>query len=1166
MNRTGWIVVSSLAVLSASWVCTQAADEGKSGWTAIAVPGTWEELAPKKFGDYDGYAWYRCEVVVPESWKGLELQLSVEKVDNAHEAYFNGKRIGGTGSFPPNYKSGLSDKPQYYPVSVSYVKPGEKNIVAFRIYDAEGRGGFKGKAPVLMAADEALVLKGNWQFRTGDDKKWANTIQQQITNVSAYNKLVPRSTLAGDNKSNPGALSPQEAAKTFTIPDDLSWQQVLAEPDITQPVFLNFDERGRMWVMEYRQYPYPAGLKMVSKDKFWRAVYDKIPEPPPFGPKGADRISIHEDTNGDGTFDSHKVFVEGLNIASSFVRGRGGVWVLNPPYLLFYPDKNNDDRPDSDPIVHLSGFGMQDTHSVVNSLRWGPDGWLYAAQGSTVSGNILRPGLDKKPKYSMGQLIWRYQPEQKIYEIFAEGGGNAFGVELDSQGRIFSGHNGGNTRGFHYVQGGYFQKGFSKHGPLSNPYSFGYFPAMKHPPVPRFTHNFILYEGGSLPDQYNGRLFGVEPLQGRVVMSEVSANGSTYQTQDLGHPVTTSDRQFRPVDIKLGPDGAIYVADFYEPQISHRQHFSGQIDKTNGRIYRLQNKHAPEPKKIDLSSMSSKQLVGLLDHPNRWYRQTALRLLGDRKDTAIIPLLKTNIQQLTGQLALESLWALHLSGGFNEEVALKTLNHENPSVRIWAVRLLCDDFAVSSKIAKALAERASEESYVQVRSQLASSAKRLPAQQSLPIVVNLFKHDEDANDPHLPLLLWWAIESKVHTDGEAILAMMADKSLWQRPLVHNYLLSRLMRRYAQAGTRSDLLMAAKLFALSPDKASTAQLMKGFEEAYKGRALTGLPAELAAALSKAGGGSLSLGIRRGDSQAIQKALTTITDDKIPAANRAELIQVFGEVSEPKSVPKLLEVIQTTKEATLQKAALTALGRYSAENIGQAVLKVYPRFSAEVQAVAQTLLASRKLWARDLLEAVDNGGIASDSLSLDLVRQLTFHRDQRIAELIKKHWKDLSGASTAEMQQQIETHTQTLAAGKGDPYQGKKLYAQSCGKCHILFEEGGRIGPNLTTYKRDDVSRILMNIINPSAEIREGFESYLILTDEGRTASGFLFDQDNRVVVLRGVDGQNVTLPRDQIEEMIPQKKSLMPEGLLKALTPQQVRDLFAYLRSSQPLNN
>ncbi len=242
---------------------------------------------------------------------------------------------------------------------------------------------------------------------------------------------------------------------------------------------------------------------MVSHDGVWRAVYDKVPPAPPHHFRGKDKITIHEDTDGDGVFDRHKTFVDGLNIATSVARGRGGVWVLNPPYLLFYPDRNNDDVPDGDPEVHLQGFGLEDTHSVVNSLQWGPDGWLYAAQGSTVTGHVTRPGLDagKEPVHSMGQLIWRYHPETRRYEVFAEGGGNAFGVEIDAKGRIYSGHNGGDTRGFHYVQGGYYQKGFNKHGPLSNPYSFGYFPAMKHNRVPRFTHTFVIYEADALPER-----------------------------------------------------------------------------------------------------------------------------------------------------------------------------------------------------------------------------------------------------------------------------------------------------------------------------------------------------------------------------------------------------------------------------------------------------------------------------------------------------------------------------------------------------------------------------------------------------------------------------------------------------------------------------------------
>lgn len=152
------------------------------------------------------------------------------------------------------------------------------------------------------------------------------------------------------------------------------------------------------------QYPSPAGLEMVSRESVWRAVYDKVPQAPPHHVRGRDKITIHEDTDGDGVFDRHKTFVEGLNIATSALRGRGGVWVLNPPHLLFYPDRNNDDLPDGDPEVHLQGFGLEDTHSVVNSLRWGPDGWIYAAQGSTVTGHVTHPGLDqgKEPVHMMG--------------------------------------------------------------------------------------------------------------------------------------------------------------------------------------------------------------------------------------------------------------------------------------------------------------------------------------------------------------------------------------------------------------------------------------------------------------------------------------------------------------------------------------------------------------------------------------------------------------------------------------------------------------------------------------------------------------------------------------------------------------------------------------------
>jgi putative heme-binding domain-containing protein len=964
-----------------------------------------------------------------------------------------------------------------------------------------------------------------------------------------------------------GALSPAEAAKCFTTPADLELEQVLAEPHVTQPVFLNFDERGRMWVVEYRQYPFPAGLKILSEDKFLRATYDKVPPPPPHHFRGEDRVSVHEDTDGDGRYDKHTTFVEGLNIVSAIEHGRGGLWVLNPPYLLFYPDRNHDDVPDGDPEVHLQGFGLEDTHSVVNSLQFGPDGWLYAAQGSTVSGDVLRPGRDKQPVHSLGQLIWRYHPEQRRYEIFAEGGGNAFGLEIDAHGRIFSGHNGGDTRGFHYVQGGYYQKGFAKHGPLSNPYTFGYFGAMKHDKVPRFTHCTIIYEGGALPEAYNGKLFGVHPLMSHVVYSRLDRDGSTFKTEDLGHAIDSTDHWFRPVDIKVGPDGAIYVADMYEGQIAHLLHHEGQIDKTNGRIYRLKAKGAAPLAPFDLSKRSPAELVELLRSPNKWFRRAALRLLGDRPDPALAPQLLRKLEDDKGMTSLELLWAIHACGGFNESVALKTLAHSNPFVRLWTVRLLGDEAKeLSPPLADRLVALARGESNVEVRSQLACTARRLPAAQDLPIVRELLAHGEDLDDPHVPLLLWWAIEAKAESDRDAVLALFEDSSLWKQPLVAQHVLERLMRRYAQAGTRKDLLTCARLLKLSPDDTASKKLMRGFEEAFQGRSVANLPEELVEALARLGGQSVSLGLRRGQPAAVAEALNVIGNERADANQRLQYIQILGEVRQPSCVPVLLGVVTGSTDEGLKMAALTALESYDAPDIAVTVLSAYDKFTDDVRAVAQTLLVSRKSSALELLAAVEKGRIDARSIPLDVVRKMTVHRDPRLVDGVKRVWGSVEGATSAAMRDQIARLQDVIADGEGSPYAGKKLFTASCAKCHRLFGQGGQIGPDLTSFKRDDVRNMLTNIVNPSAEIREGFETYTALTDDGRVVTGFLVERDNQVVVLRGIDGQNIALAQDQIEQLASERKSLMPEGQLQALSDQQVRDLFAYLRSSQPLSD
>jgi len=958
--------------------------------------------------------------------------------------------------------------------------------------------------------------------------------------------------------------------KLFKVPSDLRLDTVLAEPEIAQPVFCNFDERGRMWVVEYRQYPDPAGLKPISKDQYYRTVYDKIPAAPPNHVRGKDRISIHEDTNGDGDYDSHKIFVDGLNIATAVERGRGGVWVLNPPYLLFYPDKDNDDVPDGDPIVHLQGFGLEDTHSCTNSLRWGPDGWLYAAQGSTVTGNIIRPGIDKKPVRSMGQLIWRYHPERKIYEIFAEGGGNAFGVEIDKAGRIFSGHNGGDTRGFHYPQGGYLRKGFTKHGALSNPFAFGYFPHMKHARVQRFTHNFIIYEATALPEIYRGKLFGIEPLQGRVVESEIKPRGSTFETKDIQFPVTTTDSWFTPVDIKLGPDGGIYVCDWYDDNVSHLEASVGKTDKGDGRIYRLTGKNAGPAKQFNMLQMSSNELVDYLNHPNRWFRQTALRVLGDRKDKSILQVLRENLFNKRSQLALESLWAIYQinDGDLSVEIEAGVLKHDNPQVRKWAFRLICDENKLPESVQTSVTAFATKETDVETRTQIASSAKRLPPDSCLKIVNALLQHQSDTSDPYQPLLIWWAIESKCG-DGKTIVNWVKESNdFWNNRIVIDHIAERLAKRFTMPGTQRDFLTLSQL--LTSARASNSDVAKkmlaAFEESTKAYTNVDFPKELLTAISKLGGTSLELQVRQNDMEAIESALKTLADSKTKTVQRVRLIRALGEVKATESIEPLFEILKSSKDDSLKIASLEALQKFAEANVGERIATLLPQLTGESRKVAESVIVTRANWTQAFLNQLSTNNIGPKSVSETTVRRMLFHQDAKIQTDVKKIFGDVRGATDEKMRETIAVYLKDLTANEGSPYEGKKLFTKHCAKCHRLYQNGGDIGPNLTSYQRNDLKMMLLHVVNPNAEIREGFENIMFALDDGRIFSGFVKEENNRQIVIRTAEGSDVRVDLDSIENRKAVPQSLMPTKLLAPLTPQQRRDLFAYLRSTQPLNN
>ncbi len=723
--------------------------------------------------------------------------------------------------------------------------------------------------------------------------------------MSSRRLIVPLALLLAAGLAPAQTLSPEEAVRRMKVADGFEVKIVAAEPMVRQPVSISFDDRGRVWVIQYLQYPAPAGLKPVKVDQYLRTVYDRVPEPPPKGPKGADRITILSDFDKDGRARKSKDFVGGLNLCTGMCIGHGGVYVLQAPYLLFYPDKDGDDVPDGDPEVLLKGFGMEDAHALANSLQWGPDGWLYGAQGSTVTANIR--GIEFQ------QGIWRYHPITKEFELFSEGGGNTWGLDFDAHGNVIAGTNWGGFAMLHQVQGGYYIKGFGKHGPLHNPHTYGYF---DHVPYKDFrgghvTCGGIVYHGGAYPAKYEGQYVAGNLLSNVLHWHVLERRGSSFTAHFGGDFLVANDPRFRPVDCLTGPDGAVYVADWYDIRANHVDPVDNW-DKTTGRIYKVVTRGQGSGVREDrgtaalargLGQLKSQELVELLALPNDWYHREARRILAERRDRAIIPGLKKTILAEKGPLALESLWALYVSGGFDDDFAAKLFDHPNEDVRAWTVRLLGDAKKVSPPIAARLVELARQEPSPTVRSQLACSAKRLPGKDCLPIVRELLRHKEDVGDPHIPLLLWWAVEDKAIRDREMVLGLLDTPEAWQEPLIRQYLVERLGRRYMAEGGEADYATCARLLAAAPGPDEVKLLVQGMEKALEGRQLPKVPAVLEKQLGElwmkqsANPLLVRFALRLGSPQGYERALAIAADSKAAAADRGNLIEALGQTGKP-----------------------------------------------------------------------------------------------------------------------------------------------------------------------------------------------------------------------------------------------------------------------------
>ncbi|MCP4847300.1 MAG: isochorismatase family protein [Verrucomicrobiaceae bacterium] len=961
-------------------------------------------------------------------------------------------------------------------------------------------------------------------------------------------------------------------APGIKVPGDLEIDLVLSEPLVQQPLHMSFDKRGRLWVVQYIQYPDPAGLVELSRDKVWRVGYDRVPPPPPHAPgskfRGRDKITIHEDIDGDGVYDHHKVFADGLNLATSVAHGRGGVWVSNPPYLLFYRDQDGDDVPDGPPEVHLNGFGLEDTHSIANSLVYAPDGWLYGAQGSTVSASIIRPGIDSQEQavQSMGQNIWRYHPERRVYEIYAEGGGNAFGVEVDSRGRIYSGHNGGDTRGFHYVQGAYYRKSWGKHGALTNPHAYGYFPAMKNIAVERFTHQFIIYEEMALPERYQGRLWGVDVLHSNVVMSEISPNGSTFQTRDIERVVQAADPWFRPVMITPAPDGSLYIADWHDRQVNHYRNHEGDIDHEKGRIYRVRPKGKAFSRPVNVAGMSSVKLIAKLDNPSRWLRRMALRELQDR--ATVDPLVRGLIFQEVVKRGGKRMKLRHV---VDVEFALMAGNDllecviSDPGVRGYAIQRHAESAKIKDSLNRLVSIAGSEES-AEVLGQLAGAARRTNTRIALGVAESIARRDAFHGDPHLPLLVWWILEQESMKAPESVLKLFSYKDFWERAMVKEYLVARMMRRFASEGTQQGYKYCERLLTMAPENKSKEKLMSGFAEAVKGAQLGLLPEGLKQEMRKIPELlSVALTLRLRLPGAVDAAMVALGGNALQDAERVEVISTLGEVLPRKALPVLIGILDGKSSDNVKVAAVGALRGYELDDgVVESLINCIKEGSPSLRDAAADYMSGKREVALRFLHRVASGDVPSSVINSVMAEKLRVYKDAEIEGLIKTIRGKGSKVGVVDGSEvEIARVKNVLAGSPGNPKRGEAIFLQRCGSCHLMFGTGGVIGPDLTSYQRGDEGSLLLSIISPSAEIREGFENVVLMMSSGEVHSGFRTEENERVVFLRELSGAVRSISKDGVKSITYSPVSLMPQGLLNGLKDQQLQDIFAYLRSTTP---
>lgn len=1025
------------------------------------------------------------------------------------------------------------------------------------------------------------------------------------------------------------ALSPEETRKKIQVPPGFEVRLFAAEPMVVNPVAMTWDERGRLWVVELYEYP-----KGAAK-----------------GAKGRDRIKVLEDTDADGRADKVTVFADGFSLATGIALGNGGVYLGQAPHLYFLKDTNGDDKADSQEIV-LTGFGMEDRHELLNGFAWGPDGWLYMTHGVFTHSKVKPPaGADPTGHdpdgfgVQMDAALARFHPVTKKFEVFADGTSNPWGVDWNERGDAFVSacviqHL------FHMAPGGLYNR---QGGTWPNPYGYVQdLPSKGLPAIVDFRHyraahaGIAIYQGDQWPAEWRGLVFLGNIHQNALNVDRLTPVGATYKAEKEstllgpagealrkktgekvekgeewrhlgpGNFFVSRDPWVRPVSNQTGPDGAMWVMDWYDkyPCYQNAQADPEGVDREYGRIWRVVwtgdqpgKAVASRPsKEMDLSKLSNEQLVSLLESENSWQRRQASRLISERlrdgQDNQLVSALfnlvspPTTQQPAKVEARLAALGACNASGllastnkllGMLARIAAKD---RDQVVRAWGIRFLGERRnPPGSQDELALATPA-QSSNVMVRAAVATALRQYA---SASLTVNQATERKDVSphepfqhllarpsvpgDTYYPHIVWMAMEPRVAADPTPFFPLLAanDNS------VSAYCARRVMRRIcdlSDATTRARHLDTAVSWL--GDQAAKTQLataaVDGLLEAFKSK---GAPPtiDLAPVFAKLNSNpALAEKAQRlaavfGDKSAARLLMAKINDPKATLEDRLKGIIAAKEAKGDAARDELLKLIQSplggaqAASPQLKSEAVRAVIALGYDN-AYPVVDAWPQFAPMTRLAAAEALTRSTKTSRALLAGVERSIISPRDISATTRRSLANSEDKTIADNADK----LLGkyrASGADKVKLIAEKRAVVLNGTADLKNGLEVAKRTCFVCHKMYGEGTDIGPDLTGVGRSTLDALLHNVIDPNEVIGNGFETTEVETKDGTTYTGRVVEESDTRIKLVNAGPVEYVVAKSDIAvangkpKITKKDMSLMPEGL-EQIPEKDFRDLMMFI--------